>query len=159
MVASPSVGSGTAFTQKVSFGVVSPAQQLYYWNSNVAQFFRVDLTTSGFPRAQVNYPSSPSFYPWLPQRGFPGIAWDFANNAFIYYDSGTGGVTQSNGSTIVKWIYRFTPSTATGVPSTSTLLFSLTAAGFGNTTGCNGIAVKQDGTVYALLDITNQTTP
>ena len=159
VVASPSVGSGTAFTQKVSFGTVSPTQQLYYWNSNTGFFYRVDLTSASYPRAQVITPSNPAFIPWLPQRGFPGIAWDFANNSFVYFDSGTGGNTQSNGSTIVKGIYRFTPSTTAGVPSTSTLLFNLTAAGFGTTTGCNGIAVKQDGTVYALLDITNQTAP
>ena len=158
-VAASDVGSGTSFTTKVSFGTVSPTQQLYYWDSTALSFFRIDLTSAVYPRAKVIAPTNSALIPVLPQRGFPGIAWDFANNAFVYYDSGTGGSTASNGSTLVKGIYRFTPSTTTGVPSTSVLLLNFAAAGYGTTTGCNGIAVKQDGTVYALLDITNQSAP
>ena len=142
-VVSASVGSGTAFTGGVAVGTVSPGQQLFYWDSNRQIFVQVDLTTTAFTRSLVPVPASK---PLVPANAEPAsgvgntVAWDFSTGTILYVEQ--GAPANSATSSIPAGVYRLNPALGTNT------LVAGTPAG----TSISALAVKQDGTIYGLLN-------
>ncbi len=147
-VAASGVGSGVAFPPVgnggvavgVSQGCVSPAKQLYYWDSTILAFVALDLTQAGYPRVRVPVPANKALVPANVQYATGNLVlWDFSTGTILYLDGGApaGG---SAASSIPRGIYRLNP--ATGV---NTLVVTVPSAQI------NGLAVAPDGTIYALM--------